>query len=200
MAEAKLKLVPKEVHTPPHSVLTLLNRLNLTFEKKSFPYILCSLVTLNILALSTLFYFHNKLWVQVLGLSLRAKALEAKIIKKHTEEKKADLKKTTLAEIEDMTLFPMDPFLVNITSEQGPKYLQVQMELELSDATLEEEVTRAKAGIRDSIIVLFSSKSYVELQNSNSVKKIKAELIGIINNLVKTGKITQIYFTKFHFN
>lgn len=98
------------------------------------------------------------------------------------------------------TLFPLESFLVNITSEQGPKFLQTQMELELADPSVEEEITRKKAAIRDAIIVLLSSRSYKDLRDQGGIIKLRADIKKAINNLLSTGKVKEVFFTQFHFN
>jgi flagellar protein FliL len=98
------------------------------------------------------------------------------------------------------TLYPMESFLVNISSEQGPKFLQTQMELELADPALEDEITRKKAAIRDAVIVLLSSRSYKDLRDSGGMKKLRQDILRSINNLLSTGKVRELYFTQFHFN
>lgn len=98
------------------------------------------------------------------------------------------------------TLYPLDSFLVNITSDQGAKFLQTQLELELSEASLEEEVTKKRAALRDAIIVLLSSKSYKELKEPNGIRSLRSEILKSLNSLLVTGRIKEIYFTQFHFN
>jgi flagellar protein FliL len=98
------------------------------------------------------------------------------------------------------TLYPLDSFLVNITSDQGSKFLQTQLELELSDPNLEEEVTKKRAALRDAIIVLLSSKSYKELKESNGIRNLRLEIQKSLNSLLTTGSIKEVFFTQFHFN
>jgi len=98
------------------------------------------------------------------------------------------------------TLYPLDSFLVNITSEQGSKFLQTQLEVELGDPALEEEVTKKRAAIRDAIIVLLSSKSYQELREPVGIKNLRTEVQKVLNGLLTTGKIKGVFFTQFHFN
>ncbi len=98
------------------------------------------------------------------------------------------------------TLYPLDSFLVNISSDQGAKFLQTQLELELSDPSVEEEVTKKRAAIRDAIIVLLSSKSYKELKEPNGIKNLRNEVQKAVNSLLTTGSIKEVFFTQFHFN
>lgn len=138
--------------------------------KKDFiPLFTFTLVTLNVVMLGVMGFFLNKMWVRVQDLTVRA---QTPIPAEHHEEEGAPAHETgkeMTANVQG-TLFPMESFLVNITSDQGPKYLQAQMEMELSDPSLEDEVTRKKAAIRDAIIVLLSSRSYRELREANGIE------------------------------
>jgi flagellar FliL protein len=118
----------------------------------------------------------------------KKKSLEAKLVGKELEAPAQG------------TLYPLDSFLVNIASDQGSKFLQTQLELELSEATLEEEVTKKRAALRDAIIVLLSSKSYKELKEPGGIKVLRNEVTRALNSLLNTGKIKEVYFTQFHFN
>lgn len=115
------------------------------------------------------------------------------------EEKEKSLGKEMAPPVQG-TLYPMESFLVNISSDQGPKFLQTQMELELPDPGLEDEITRKKAALRDAIIVLLSSRSYKDLKEQGGLKKLRADILRSINGLLSTGKVREIYFTQFHFN
>ena len=97
--------------------------------------------------------------------------------------------------------FPLESFLVNLPGASGPKFLQAEMELELGDPDLEAEITRKKAALRDSIIVLLSSLSYNEIRSADGMKKLRRDILRVINNnILATGKVQNVYFTRFHFN
>ncbi len=169
-------------------------------KKDLVPLFTFTLVTLNVVMLGVMGFFLNKMWVRVQDLTVRA---QTPVVVEKTDDEEKDkhheMGKEMTATVQG-TLFPMESFLVNITSDQGPKYLQAQMELELSDASLEDEVTRKKAAIRDAIIVLLSSRSYRELREANGMKVLRLDILKAINNLLSTGKVKEIYFTQFHFN
>jgi flagellar basal body-associated protein FliL len=152
---------------------------------------------INLAALGALGFFVRQMSTQVKGLEQHVAAVEV------AAEKKKEVPHSLGKELEPRslgTLYPLDSFLVNISSDQGAKFLQTQMELELGDPAVEEELTRKKAAVRDAVIVLLSSHSYKELREPVGIKKLREELIRSINNLLATGKIKEVYFTQFHFN
>lgn len=141
-------------------------------------------------------YFTQKLWLKLQDVESQTQKLQAAQAEPPEEN-------PTGKEMEAPAmglLYPMDSFLVNISSDQGPKFLQTQMELEMADPGTEDELGRKKAAIRDAVIVLLSSRSYKELREPTGIKKLREDLLKSINNLLTTGKIKQIYFTQFHFN
>jgi flagellar FliL protein len=157
--------------------------------------VLLVLVTLNVAAVATLGIVVQKLWSHLGSLQGAVQKLAAD--EEPTEEG------TVGKELQTQNLgmlYPLDAFLVNVQSEQGPKFLQTQMELELSDPALEDELSRKKAAVRDAIIVLLSSRSFKELRAANGLKHLREDLVKAINGLLSNGKIKEIYFTQFHFN
>jgi len=190
MAKPNLKFVPKNDESE-HNASGKLARIQ---KKVSFPVLTFGLLTVNILTLTALLYLQNNLWGQLHKLT-------------QTEKEKVEAEVNALLQKQPEnipsvpgSLLPMDSFLVNIKSDQGPKYLQTQWELELADPTLEEEVLAKKSVIRNAAIVLLSSKTYKELREDSGMKGLRKEVLRTINNLLTTGTVNNLYFTKFHFN
>lgn len=97
-------------------------------------------------------------------------------------------------------MFRMDSFLVNIQSEQGTKFLQLQMELELKDEATKEEVLKNQAKLRDSVITLLSSRPYQQVRTAQGMKSLRKDLLSLFNQSLSQGSIKDIFFTQFHFN
>lgn len=152
------------------------------------------LVCLNLGTAGAMGYFMQKMWERIQDLQSQTHRLTAKTNQPESQVGK-EMQAPGMGE-----LFPIESFLVNITSDQGPKFLQAQMELELADPAVAEELTRKKPAIRDSVIVLLSSRSFKDLREPNGMKKLRADLLRSMNNLLTTGKVKEIYFTQFHFN
>ena len=167
-------------------------------KKDIVGFMLLALVTVNLLALSGMGYFLQKMWGQIHEVS--------EIAKKAVEMKESDQPrepKSLGKEIEPHkigTLFPVDNMLVNINSDQGAKFLQVQMELELSDPAAESELKQKKAVLRDKVLVLLSSRSYKELREPEGMTKLRTDLARSINSILTVGEVKEVYFTQYHFN
>ena len=167
-------------------------------KKDILGLLLMLLVTLNLAAVAGMGFFMQKLWHHV-------QEMQGEIQKIATQESEAAKKEKNpmgkeLPPKEMGTLYGLESFLVNIGSDQGSKFLQAQMELELSDAAVQDEITRKKPAVRDAVILLLSSRTFNELKDVAGIKKLRTDIIKSINNLLTSGKVKEVYFTQFHFN
>ena len=94
-------------------------------------------------------------------------------------------------------MYPMTPFVVNLLSESGNRFLKVSIDLELSDAKLQPEMDHKKSLIRDIIIRTFSSKTFEEVSTLKGKDKLKEEVLDKINENLSDGQVKNIYFTDF---
>lgn len=174
---------------------------NAAAPKKDWLGIVSSIiVVLNLVAIGALGMVLKKIWA-------RTQLIEAKVEEVALKQKEESLpleqaKKSgrLLTPPVPGTLYPLDSFLVNISSDQGPRFLQTQMELELTDSTTEDEITKKKAAIRDCILVLLSSRSYREIRETAGMTKLRKDILKAVNGLLTNGKVREVYFTQFHFN
>ena len=168
-------------------------------KKKSgdkLPAVTLLVVMVNTIVLSALGYLVTQLWEKMKGLSDKAAQLEQN--QKKEEEKPSPAKEFIPPELG--VLYPLESFLVNISSDRGPRFLQMQMELELDNAALEDEIALKRPALRDAIILLLTSRTYAELREKDGIRKLRGDLMKSINGLLKTGNVREIYFTQFHFN
>src|SRR3989338_871480 len=166
------------------SALSVANQAPVTPSRDWMGVLMLTLVTVNLIALSAMGYFIQKMWGQVHSVSELAKSLTVE--KEPAKEAPGFGKEIEPHKIG--TLYPLDNILVNITSDQGPKFLQVQMDLELNDPALEAELKTKKPIVRDAILVLLSSRSYKELREPSGLKTLRADLMRAINNVLSSGK------------
>jgi flagellar FliL protein len=92
-------------------------------------------------------------------------------------------------------LVALDPFVVNLT-EHG-RYLKVTMQLELSDASQQQQVTDKVPNIRDAIITLLSSKSAEAIAGPEGKLQLKDELLLRATQAVGKDSLKNLYFTEF---
>jgi flagellar FliL protein len=153
------------------------------------------MTALNLVALGGVAYFMQDMWAEIEQLHRKIVEVSQPELAQSSSPVGKELQPQNLG-----VLYPLEGFLVNLSSNQGPKFLQAQMELELDNPSVEEELIRKKAAIRDSVIALLSSHSYKTLRQPAGISDLRDEVRKKINNLLSTGKIKQVYFTQFHFN
>ncbi len=112
---------------------------------------------------------------------------EGKEVAKKEAEKKA----------EELSEFvSLDPFVVNLKGREG-RYLKVVVNLEVGDKKTAEEIKAKTPLIRDSIIILLSSKEYVDVGSVEGKYKLRDEILARVNRILTEGKVKGVYFTDF---
>ncbi len=97
-------------------------------------------------------------------------------------------------------LVPLETFLVNVSGSRGRKLVKMNMELELTNAEVQEEVEKIKPKIRDYIIIIASSKTFAEISTKEGKDALRDEIKTQINLFLTKGQITKVYFTEFILN
>lgn len=88
-------------------------------------------------------------------------------------------------------------FIVNLQSNDGRRYLKVEMTLELAGKNAGKEVENKIPLIRDVIIQLLSSKRFDEVSTENGKIRLREELKAAVNRYLIDGQVKNIYFTTF---
>jgi len=95
------------------------------------------------------------------------------------------------------TVFPLEPFIVNIYDGQEVRYLKVKVEFEMSGPEVKPEVESRQAPLRDAILVLLTTKTLQEIQDLQGKNQLREEILASVNKILPPGKVTRIYFTDF---
>ncbi|MFZ6658640.1 flagellar basal body-associated protein FliL [Undibacterium sp. TJN19] len=95
----------------------------------------------------------------------------------------------------------LEPFTVNLQSDNGDKYLQISMTLQVQD---EEQVNSIKANmpqVRSRLLLLLSSKDAAEILSAEGKEKLVTEIIEkVAQPFVAKGepqKVSGVFFTSF---
>jgi len=93
----------------------------------------------------------------------------------------------------------LDQFTVNLTSPGSatPKFVRVNISIEVPDTQTEQEVTAKMAQIRNVVIDLFNSKRPSDLATGEGRDYLKEEIRNAINGFMVSGKIKGVFFTNF---
>lgn len=94
------------------------------------------------------------------------------------------------------SMYPLEPFIVNIYDGQELRYLKVKVEIEMA-AAVKGELDARLAPIRDAILILLSAKTLQDIQDVQGKNQLKEEIMTAINKILPPGKIAKVYFTDF---
>lgn len=91
----------------------------------------------------------------------------------------------------------LDPFIVNLASDAGKRYLKVTMQLELARPEMTNEVNNRMPQIKDAIITVLSSKPAEELLTIEGKFRLKEQVLTRVNNLLTSGVVKNVFFVEF---
>ena len=114
-----------------------------------------------------------------------------------SEPQKVEKKKKVQNMTEIGPIYPLDPFIVNLVSNNANRYLKCKIDLELDSPDLQQEIDKKLPAIRDLIIRILSSKTVEEIQTAKGKEKLKEEIKRKINEILTTGEVRNVYFTEF---
>jgi len=94
-------------------------------------------------------------------------------------------------------IFNLEPFIVNLQDNSGTRYLKLTVNLELTDGANPAELTAQTTQVRDSLIILLSSKSYSDIGTVEGKYLMRDEIVARVNQFLTKGKVKTAYFTEF---
>jgi len=93
--------------------------------------------------------------------------------------------------------YALDDFIVNLFHPSEDRFLRIKIEFELEGQDTQKEIEKKLPKIRDSLLMLLSSKSVEEISTLQGKLILKNEIINRINSILSTGHISAVYFTEF---
>ncbi|MBI5827935.1 MAG: flagellar basal body-associated FliL family protein [Deltaproteobacteria bacterium] len=90
-------------------------------------------------------------------------------------------------------LIALDPFIVNLQDNSGTRYLKLTLSLEVEGS--HDEINAQTVRIRDSLIVLLSSKSYSDIGTVEGKYQMRDEIVARVNQFLTKSKIKSVYFS-----
>jgi len=121
--------------------------------------------------------------------------VEAKV--EAVKEEEAVEEKGPGVETEEIFIFNLEPFVVNLSDTPESRYLKVTLNLDLIKAEYSEDVTKHLPQIRDNLLILFSSKDYASIRTVEGKMELRDEIIQRINGIFIRKKIKTAYFMDF---
>ncbi|MDH5541871.1 MAG: flagellar basal body-associated FliL family protein [Nitrospinota bacterium] len=90
-----------------------------------------------------------------------------------------------------------EPFIVNLSGDEGKRFLKVTMQVELNNPKVAEELANRMPQVKDMVITVLSSKTVDEILTVEGKFKLKEQILTRINSRIKTGVVKNVYFVEF---
>jgi len=98
--------------------------------------------------------------------------------------------------IEDIrSTYMVGDFVVNITDNSRINFIRASLVFEIEDNNLIEELEKRKPQLRDTIITTLRSQNETILKEANA-QTIKSIIKNEVNKILKSGEITNVWFTE----
>ncbi len=94
-------------------------------------------------------------------------------------------------------VYGLKTFIVNLQDQSGGRYLKLTLNLELTSPESSGDLKVNDPKIRDSIIILLSSKSYSDIGTVEGKYKLRDEIVNRINQFLPDNSVKTAYFTEF---
>jgi flagellar FliL protein len=97
----------------------------------------------------------------------------------------------------DGALEPMDPFIANLSDDDGHRYLKATIQVEFYDPIVPPEFHRRLPQARDMLLTLFSSKTFADVRTPQGKVVLREEIVNRLNTVLNEDAVKAIYFTEF---
>ena len=95
------------------------------------------------------------------------------------------------------TLVPLAPFIVNLSGDQGQRYLRLVTQVEVRGELSKDELEKHLPEVRNRLIFLLSSKTFADVGSTQGKYDLQAEITKNINETLDGPFIKKTYFTEF---
>ena len=95
------------------------------------------------------------------------------------------------------SLVPLAPFLVNLSGDQGQRYLRLAAQVEVRGELSKDELEKHLTEVRNRLLFLLSSKTFADIGSTQGKYDLQAEITKNINETLDGPFIKKTYFTEF---
>ena len=96
------------------------------------------------------------------------------------------------------TMVTLEPFIVNLADTSGKRYLKLALAVDVKDEATKKNLEARMPQVRDSILLLLTSKSFADISPVSGKLKLRTEVLRSVNNTLGGGQgVHAVYFTEF---
>lgn len=93
-------------------------------------------------------------------------------------------------------LVSIPPLLVNLAEPQGRRYLKLALDIEVKDKLAADELNKNMPKVKDSLLLLLSSKTYEDLGSLENKILLKKEIVERLTLVLGEQKVLRVYITE----
>ncbi len=93
-------------------------------------------------------------------------------------------------------LVSIPPFLVNLADPQGRRYLKLALDVEVKDKAAADQLNKSMPKVKDSLLLLLSSKTYEDLASIENKILLKKEIVERMTLVMGEQKVMRVYITE----
>jgi flagellar FliL protein len=97
----------------------------------------------------------------------------------------------------ETAMVEMPTLLVNLADPLGKRYLKMTASLEVNSQEAADRISSKMPKIKDSMIMLLSSKTYEQLSSMENKILLKKGIVKRLNQILGTAVVRRVYFTEF---
>jgi flagellar FliL protein len=97
----------------------------------------------------------------------------------------------------ELVTVPLQPFVVNLSGDNGRRYLRVVIQLQVKGSKAKEEIEKNLGQMRNRLLFLLSSKTFEDIGSIQGKYQLQEEISKSINEAVGTAVVEKTYFTEF---
>jgi flagellar FliL protein len=94
-------------------------------------------------------------------------------------------------------LVPLAPFLVNLSGDQGQRYLRLVAQVEVRGDLAKDELEKHLPEVRNRLLFLLTSKTFADISSIQGKYDLQADITKNINEMLNGSFIQKTYFTEF---
>ena len=98
---------------------------------------------------------------------------------------------------EEVYIYSLDAFIVNLAGKQGRRFLRATIDLELKNKNLAGKLDKRLSQMRDCILMILTTKRFEDVNTIEGKTALRNEIKTKLNSLLEDEDIINIYFVEF---
>jgi flagellar basal body-associated protein FliL len=108
--------------------------------------------------------------------------------------------RSTVAKSESHTegiTVPLQPFVVNLSGDDGHRFLRLVLALEVKDEKTKAEIDKRLPHLRNRLVFLLTSKAFADISSAQGKYQLQTEINKALNETLGAPLVRKTYFTEF---